>query len=184
LGLRVLLPLSLALAASSAFAQKPPAAELNDLVVVAPKDPKVTSAFPSDGAHIPGGTAVLKIVFDQPMTPSAWSYSPSSEGKFPECLKRPRLLNDRKTFVLLCSLPTNTAFAVAVNAAPDFVSTARKAAPPFVLRFSTTSDVTVAMHDALTQAGLGDQDDPIMGWDPAQGAVQAPPPPRPTEPPS
>jgi len=169
----------LALSASAASAQTPPRAPPQELVVVAPKDPKVKGTFPADGARIAGGTVVLKIAFDQPMTPDAWSYSPVNGALFPDCLARPRLLNDRRTFVLLCTIATNGSFAVQVNAAPDFISSAGRAPSPFLVRFTTTDDVTLSLHDALSQAGLSDDDDPIMDVLPATNAVQTPPKPPP-----
>jgi hypothetical protein len=148
------------------------------VVVLAPRDPKVTATFPADGAKIAAGTVVLKIVFDQPMTPQAWSYGRAAPGAFPDCLARPRLLNDRRTFVLLCSLAVKTAYALEINAAPDFVTTAGRVVKPFVLRFDTTDAITLGLHDALAEAGLSDADDPIMATAGASGDVSAPPPPR------
>lgn len=151
----------------------------DEVVVAAPKNAKLVASYPADGATVAGGTAVLKLVFDQPMTPEAWSYSPVPGAAFPACLNRPRLLPDRKTFVLLCTLALNSEFAMTVNGAPDFVSTAGKAPPPVTLRFKTGEDETVSLNDALKNAGLSDADDPIMSEEPSKGPVIARPKPAP-----
>jgi hypothetical protein len=155
-----------------------PQPPLQEVTVVAPRDPKVVATYPAVDAVIPSGTAVLKIVFDQPMTPEAWSYVQSKSAAFPDCLARPRLLPDRRTFVLLCSLASQQTYALEIDGAPGFVSTARRSAPPYLLRFKTSAEMTLGLHDALQQAALTDGDDPIMDWNGASGvsSVQAPPP--------
>jgi hypothetical protein len=139
----------------------------------------VQSTYPNAGASIPAGTVILKIVFDQPMTPDAWAYGRSADGDFPDCLAEPRLLSDRRTFVLLCSAAlANRAYAVEINLAPRFASADGRSAKPYTLKFSTNDDITRGLHDALLQAGLDDSDDPIMTWrDPGQGVSQTAPPP-------
>ena len=84
-----------------------PAPPTQELVVVAAKTPKVIASYPSEGQTVPGGTVVLKVVFDQPMQGAAWAYGPQAGERFPDCLDRPRLLEDRRTFVLLCSASLN-----------------------------------------------------------------------------
>lgn len=163
------------LALASGGAQGPPTSPppVQEVVVVAPKDPKVVLTYPANGAASPGGTVVLKIVFDQPMTPDAWSYTASPDGAFPNCLDRPRLLSDRRTFALLCSLPPDTHFAVNINANPEFLSAAGRTAGPYRLQFTTSSDETLSLHDALALASLTDADDPILDAVAGDGAVQA-----------
>lgn len=139
------------------------------VTVVAPRDPAVVSTYPADGAAIPYGTVVLKVTFDQPMTPDAWSYDRAPDGVLPGCLARPRLLADRRSFDLLCSLPPKTAFAITFRAAPDVISAAKRGAQAHILHFSTTDVHTAAVHDALVLAGLTDLDDPIMTWNGAAG---------------
>jgi hypothetical protein len=153
----------------------------DELVIIATPsvDPKVVSTFPAEGGKAPGGVVVLKIVFDQPMVPEAWSFAQTAEGAFPHCLKTPRLLGDKRSFALLCSVAPNLAYAVQINAAPDFVSARGRSAKPFLLRFTTTDDTVYDMHAALKQAGLTDADEPIMTWNAQPGEVSsAPPKPR------
>jgi len=165
------------LAALAARAQTPK--EVQGLVVVPGPGPTVKSTYPNAAGSVPAGTVILKIVFDQPMTPDAWAYGRSADGDFPDCLAEPRLLNDQRTFVLLCSvaLPNRT-YAVEINLAPRFASAYGRSAKPYTLKFSTNDAITRGLHDALLQAGLDDTDDPIMTWrDPGQGVSQTAPPP-------
>jgi hypothetical protein len=165
-----------ALAAGSAGAQ--PANEVHGLVVVAGPGPTVTSTYPAAGDSVPAGVMILKITFDQAMTPDAWAYAASPEGEFPHCLADPRLLADARTYVLLCTVLPNRGYAVEINDAPRFASATGRSARSYTLKFSTTDSVTRGLHDALSQAGLVDTDDPIMTWrDPGQGVSQTPPPP-------
>jgi hypothetical protein len=162
---------------SLALAADPPAVSLEgvDVVATKPVDPKVVSAYPADGAPVAGGLVILRVTFDQAMTADAWAFTRSDEGEFPQCLARPRLLNDKKSFALLCSVKLNTGYAMSINAAPGFVSAAGRAAPPYLLRFKTGPNVTSALHDALTRAGLTDADAPIMDWNGASGISQRAP---------
>jgi hypothetical protein len=168
---------------SAALATTPPIppSKAQDIIVVAPRpvDPKVVSTYPADGAKVAGGQLIVKIAFDQPMLPEAWSYGLASGAAFPDCLARPRLLNDKKTFVLLCSASLNTSYAMQINASPDFVTLAHRTAPAFTLHFTTTGDQSDSLQDALTAASLTEADDPIMTWNGASGAASVPPPARP-----
>jgi len=142
---------------------------------VAGPGPKVTSSFPANGASVAAGVVVLKIEFDQPMTPDAWAYGGSDAGAFPRCLARPRLLGDQHTFALLCTLEPNRTYALQINPAPAFKNAGGRSAKPYPLSFSTSAAITRNMHDALTQAGLTDADEPLMSWDdPGQGVSHSP----------
>ncbi len=162
----------------AAAAAPAPATPVSGVVVTAPVDPKVVASYPIDGASVPFGTVLIKLVFNQPMTPEAWSYGRSDAGAFPDCLARPRLLADQRTVALLCSLPAGRTYAIEVNAAPGFTSRAGRSVKPFLLRFTTTTDATVSVHDALALAGLTDADAPIMDWNGAEGVSDATPKPR------
>lgn len=166
--------------AGSAMAQAPAASSSSprkpdELVIIAtpPVDPRVVSTFPADGGKAPGGIVVLKIVFDQPMVPEAWSFGQTPEGAFPHCLKTPRLLGDKRSFALLCSVAPNQDYAVQINASPDSVSARGRSAKPFLLRFSTTGSTVYDMQTALKQAGLTDADEPIMTWNAQPGGVSS-----------
>jgi hypothetical protein len=155
---------------------QPPPAPGAPVVVTGGPSPVLTSSYPADGASAPGGVLVLKTVFDQDMTPDAWSYGPVEGTAFPACLGRPRLLADKRTFALLCTAEANTSYAVQINPAPDFANAGGRSAKPAVLHFTTTDIGPRDMHEALTQAGLTDTDEPLMNWTEAgQDAVQAEP---------
>jgi hypothetical protein len=161
------------LAAGAALAQSPPPAApsaspsgkvLSELVVPGGPQPKVTASFPAEGATVSSGELALKVTFDLPMTTAKWAYAPAPGGAFPACLDQPRLLADGKTFVLLCQVKQNTAYAIALGPAPGFEDKAGRDMAPTVLKFSTNDQVVDDLHDALDEAGLKDSDDPIMTW--------------------
>jgi hypothetical protein len=176
---------ALCLTAARAAAQGTvkPGTPVGEVVVVGGPGPKVVSSFPAEASEVPAGTLVIKVVFDQPMAPEAWSYGPVQGRAFPSCLARPRLLADKRTSDLLCSVGPHMDYAIAINPTPEFVSADGRAAAPVVLHF-TTGDVGVrSLHDALVQAGLSDADEPIMRWDdPGTGVSQSTPPPPPALP--
>ena len=167
------------LSLASAQAQQARPNEVEGLVVPGGPSPTVTATYPANGASAPAGVLVLKITFDQPMTADAWAYGKSDAGAFPSCLAHPRLLNDKHSFALLCTVATGQTYAMSINPAPRFSSDAGRAAKPYVLRFTTVDPETRDMHAALTQAGLTEVDEPVMDWnDQGKGVSQsaAPPP--------
>lgn len=137
---------------------------MTDVVVTGGPPPKVVKSFPADGDEVAAGVLILKIQFDQPMTPQGWSYDHSADGAFPSCLERPRLLADQRTFVLLCTVAPHQAYAIAINAPPDFASAHGRSARTAHLHFSTSGLGVWDMHEALARAGLSDADEPIMAW--------------------
>ena len=180
----LLMIVSTAVLAAAAPATPPPSppsapptgTSVKEVVVVSGPGPKVVGSFPADGAQTPGGILVLKVVFDQPMAPDAWSYGPAENRALPNCLERPRLLADKHTTVLLCSVAAHTDYAVQINPTPQFVSADGRAAKPVVLHFATGDVAVRSLHDALSQADLSDADDPIMRWqDPGAGVSHSTP---------
>jgi hypothetical protein len=172
-----LLVSGLALFGASVAAGAPPTAAtaVGELVVVGGPGPKVVSSWPADGASVGAGVLALKLVFDQPMTAQAWSYGPAEGAAFPKCLGHPRLLGDRRTFVLLCTVQAHGAYAVEINADRDFASANGRVAKPSVLRFSTLDIDARSVHAALLEAGLTDADEPIMSWrDDGAGVSRSP----------
>lgn len=160
------------LLASPAFATPPP--DVPDLppktvapvtVVPATTDPpKIVSSFPAQGEVIAPGALVLHITFDQKMDEDGFSFVPAAGGRMPDCLKTPRLLNDEKTFVLLCTTAPKSSYALAFNAAPHggFENIGGKRATPAELAFSTNDDEGPRdLDDALKIAKLTSADVPI-----------------------
>jgi hypothetical protein len=164
----LLLPAALQAQAArpSAAAQEPPA--VAGVEVVAPSGaPKVLSTYPAQGAAVPPGSLALTVRFDHRMAPDAWSYG-GGDGA-PACLEKPRLLDDEKTFVLLCTVGFRGSFTVRLNAdGKGFHDLAGTMAAPLRLSFTTTGgDPTLTTADAIKAAGLKDTDSPILDSKPA-----------------
>jgi hypothetical protein len=153
-------------AAGLARADPPPAAAtvVRPVIIDGGPGPKVVQSFPAEGASVPAGVIVLKIVFSQAMAPDGWSYSHADTGAFPNCLGEPRMLADQRTFVLLCTVGAHQDFALQINAAPQFANANGHPAAPTVLHFSTGDVGVVDMEAALSQADLTPADEPIMKW--------------------
>jgi hypothetical protein len=149
----------------------PPGTPLKGVIVVGGPGPKVVSSFPADGAQVSAGVLVLKVVFDQAMAPDAWSYGPAESRALPSCLERPRLLADKRTTVLLCSVAAHMDYAVQINPTPQFASADGRTAKSTTLHFATGDVAVRSLHDALSQADLSDADDPIMRWDDSGAGV-------------
>jgi hypothetical protein len=161
----------------------PPApVPLSGLTVAAPAKtpPMVVSTFPEAGKAVAPGALILKVTFDQKMTPDGWDYSGGAE-RYPQCLARPRLLADEKTFVLLCTAGASTQFSVRFNAtsAGGFQNLAGQRATPAALDFSTSGDQALStIDDAMKAASLKKDEGPVMDRVPAKtvAAAAAPPP--------
>lgn len=174
-------------AAQTPSAPSPPPSTVREVVVDAPpRDPKVVASFPTEGASVPAGIVVLKLVFDQPMTAEAWSSHAVADATLPDCLARARMLADRRTLVRLCSLPAGRTYGFEGSGAPAYLTETGRAAPPFVLHFTTNKENTVELNEALHQAGLTEADDPIMDWNASKPPVAAATPPvaKPAPPPA
>ncbi|MDB5460924.1 MAG: hypothetical protein JWO72_2665 [Caulobacteraceae bacterium] len=144
---------------------------LTGVVVVPPskEPPAVASTYPAAGAAVSPGTLVLKVTFNQRMKPEDWRFDRGADG-YPQCLARPRLLPDEKTFVLLCSVGGNGKFSVQLNAAGPggFSNLAGQRATPFELQFSTSEGASLGtIQEAMKAAGLKPEDDPVMDKRPA-----------------
>jgi hypothetical protein len=163
--------------AGAAWAAAPaPPTPVSELRVPGGPPPKLVTSFPAQGAQTPAGVLVIKLAFDQPMAADSWSYGPAPGGDFPKCLAKPRLLADKRTFALLCSVAAHKTYAIAVNPAPAFAAANGRLAGSDTLSFSTTDTQVLGLHDALEQAGLTDADDPIMTWkDDGAGVSRSPP---------
>jgi hypothetical protein len=156
---------------------------VSGVVVAAPSKqlPAVVSTYPAAGAVVAPGVLVLKLTFDQRMSPSAFRFD-RAEDRYPSGLARPRLLPDEKTFVLLCTVGPDAKFSMQLNGAGDggFANLANQRATPMLLQFSTKNGLSLAsMKDAMKSAGLKDEDDPVMDRRPAAVAVAGPAKPTP-----
>ncbi len=150
---------------------------LSTVVVAAPAKtpPKIVSTFPAAGKKVTPGALILKVTFDQVMTPDGWDYAKGTDA-YPQCLARPRLLADEKTFVLLCTAPPNSSFSVAFNATRSggFENLAGQRATGGTVDFSTDDGRALStIADAMTAAGLKADEGPVMDIKPAQALASA-----------
>jgi hypothetical protein len=161
------------LAATPALAQtasKPPTS-VSGVVVAAPakEPPKVVATFPEAGKSVAPGALILKVTFDQKMNSLGWDYA-KGQDRYPQCLDRPRLLPDEKTFVLLCTAGGNGHFSVTFNATEGggFENLAGQRATPAALDFTTNGgDSLATIEDAMKAAGLKSDEGPVMDSKPA-----------------
>jgi hypothetical protein len=175
--LRLALPLALvtlaAAAGAPALAQTTSSpTRLSSVIVAAPAKtlPKIVSTFPAAGAKVTPGALILKITFDQAMNPDGWDFNKGAAA-YPQCLARPRLLADERTFVLLCTASPNSHFSVAFNATQSggFENLAGQRATTAAMDFTTDDGKAMAtIADAMTAAGLKLDQGPVMDIKPAQ----------------
>jgi hypothetical protein len=127
--------------------------------------PKIVRSYPAAGQALSGGVLVLSVTFDQPMLKTGFDFAAGPGGEAPPCLKTPRLLDDNKTFVLLCTTDPHKSYSLAFNAKPQggFENVAEHRAEPATLAFSTTDgDGPRDIHAAMKAANLRDIDMPIQ----------------------
>jgi hypothetical protein len=132
-----------------------PSTEVSGVTVRISKDPPhVVATFPDSGASVAPGVLVLRVTFSQPMFDESWSYVSTPDGAYPDCAATPRLLDDKKSFALICRVTGKTKYAVWINRAPyaNFVNRGRRAAQPFELKFTTSdADSIWTLKDAMAQ---------------------------------
>ncbi len=161
----------LCLAATPAAAQPPAtgSATVAGVEVTATPPPAIVATFPAQDATVAPGVLVLKVAFNQRMQGDTWSFAPVPGTADPNCLGTPRLLEDDKTFVLLCTVEADKTYGVGLNVAPGkaFVDRGGRKPPPMSLRFKTSSaDPVRSVKAAMTAAGLKDMDTPIESLGP------------------
>lgn len=153
-------------AALPAAGQPAPTPSVSPVVVQGGLAPRLISSFPADGAKISGGVVVLKLKFDQAMSPQASlpAARPQKGDASPPCLVQPRLLADGKTFVILCSTQPQHTYEMNLTDIPGVFGVGDRPPQPAVLHFSTTDSIVDSIGDALEEAGLDAADDPVMSW--------------------
>ena len=152
---------------------------LSGVTVSAPEPtlPKVVATYPAAGKAVAPGALIVKVTFDQKMDPDGWNYA-KGQDTYPQCLARPRLLPDEKTFVLLCTVPGDAHFSVAFNGTADggFVNLAGQRATASAVDFTTDDSKSVAtIADAMKAAELKPDEGPVMDIKPAALAAATPP---------
>jgi hypothetical protein len=127
--------------------------------------PKIVKSFPAAGQALQAGVTVMSVTFDQPMLKTGFDFGPAPGGETPHCLKTPRLLDDNKTFVLLCTTDPHKSYALTINAKPEggFANVSEHRAEPATLAFSTTdADGPRDVATAMKVSGLRPLDMPIQ----------------------
>ena len=121
--------------------------------------PNLVSTYPAQDQTVAPGVLILKAVFDQQMSATAWNYAPAPGAEPMDCVKTPRLLSDQKTFVLLCRVLANRTYGVTFNGerTGGFANLGENPAHTAVLTFKVDSDAPVttvrrAMEAAKLQA--------------------------------
>jgi hypothetical protein len=166
--------------AQPAFAQTSSSpTRLSGVTVSAPEPtlPKVVSTYPAEGKAVAPGALIVKVTFDQKMDPDGWNYAKGKDA-YPQCLARPRLLPDEKTFILLCTVPGDAHFSVAFNGTADggFVNLAGQRATAADVSFTTDDSKALAtIADAMKAAALKPDEGPVMDVKPAALAAAATP---------
>ena len=176
-GVRGGLMILASMAALSCVAAKPgpkltangePAATVSGVTVTASRSiPHVESTFPAAGAKVTPGLLVLRVTYDTRMRPEGWAFARETGLDYPDCATTPRLLDDGRTFVLICRTMPGKSYAIWFNRPPlqDFASVSRRPAVAYELSFATTDDDPVrTLKDAMKQdpalAGRGNPVEP------------------------
>ena len=111
------LSLAMVLAGAAVAQAQDPSNAVSPVLILPPTPPpRMVSTYPAEGQSVAPGVLILKVVFDQQMSPSAWSFTPAPGAEPMDCVKTPRLLNDQKTFVLLCRVLPGKTYGVTFNA--------------------------------------------------------------------
>lgn len=120
-----------------------PPHEVAGVTVMPPGDPpKLVASYPAEGQAVAPGVLILKLTFDQRMVATGFDIGPAAGAEAPECVKTPRLLNDGKSFVLLCTGLPERRYSLAFNARAEgggFQNLGETPARPVMLNFTTTN---------------------------------------------
>jgi len=153
------------LAAAQTRVPEEPTAVSPVTIMPATPQPRVVATYPAEGQTIAPGVLIVKVAFDQKMNPAVWNYGAAGGGERPECVRTPRLLNDGKTFVLLCRVLPDRPYQIALNAQPagGFANLGDNPAAPLLLSFKVVRQEPVtSMAGALRAAGLKSDEEPIQ----------------------
>ncbi|GGB29224.1 hypothetical protein GCM10011380_18400 [Sphingomonas metalli] len=117
-----------------------------DRAIVPPVDaptsrPRVIATEPRAGASIPAGEFDLVVRYDRAMQPDSFSYVQRVAGTFPDCIGKPRLLRDGRTFVYRCRADAGRRYEVWFNddTYRNFRGTNGAAAEPHTLTFTSAA---------------------------------------------
>jgi hypothetical protein len=160
----MLLALLLA-AAPTTEPPRPPTEVAPVTVYPATPPPKVVASFPAEGGSVAPGVLVLKLTFDQRMLRTGFDVGPVAGAETPQCLKTPRLLDDGRTFVLLCTVRAGRSYALSLNGgtAAGFANVAERRATTASLSFTTTTGEPVrSLDEAMKLESLTGLEVPVQ----------------------
>jgi len=130
-----------------------PSSTVSGVTVTVSRDiPKVVSTYPAEGASIAPGILIIRITYDTRMQGQSWSYVTSRDGEYPECAASPRLLDDHKSFALICRTLPKKNYALWFNHGDyqNFTSVGRRPAAAYELKFTTSdADPVWTLQDAI-----------------------------------
>ncbi len=106
---------------------------------VAPSQAQVVQTTPANGATIAPGPFLLSVTYDRPMMADAMSYVQVSPETFPDCIFKPTLSKDRRTFSVRCNAKASRLYEIWLNRPPymNFREENGRSATPYRLRFRT-----------------------------------------------
>ena len=129
------------------------------------KPPKLVASYPAEGQAVAPGVLILKLTFDQRMIATGFDIAPAPGAEALDCVKTPRLLNDDRTFVLLCRGLSGRSYALTFNAQPEggFQNLAEKRAIPVTLSFTTTNTEPIrSLPEAMRVQNLSNLEVPVQ----------------------
>jgi hypothetical protein len=135
------------------------------LILPPTQPPKLVSTYPAQDETVAPGVLILKVAFDQQMSPASWNYAPARGAEPMDCVRTPRLLNDQKTFVLLCRVLAGKTYGVTFNAQRPggFANLGENPALEATLTFKVAGDTPVTtVKRAMELAGLRSDQMPVQ----------------------
>jgi hypothetical protein len=134
-------------------AAAPPSNTVSGVTVTISREiPKAVGTYPAQGASIAPGILIIRISYDTRMQGQSWSYVTSRDGEYPECAASPRLLDDHKSFALICRTLPNKTYALWFNHGDyqNFTSMSHRPAAAYELKFTTSdADPVWTLEDAI-----------------------------------
>ena len=77
--------------------------------------PQIVAISPASGSIVEPGDLTLRVTFDRPMRAESYSFVAIDDAAFPACAGRPMQSEDKRTFVLRCSIQPAQRYAVGFN---------------------------------------------------------------------
>lgn len=146
--------------------QRDEATAVSPVLILPPTlPPKLVSTYPAEGQTVTPGVLILKVAFDQQMSPAAWNFGAVAGAEPMDCVKTPRLLADQRTFVLLCRVLADRVYGVTFNAerTGGFANLGDNPAQTATLTFKVESGSPITtVRRAMEAAGLKADQTPVQ----------------------